>query len=55
MPDAFEAMHLAWRRLRDSEKALASLRQTVVNKIPVRAAAPQGSHDVYVSYSFSYV
>ncbi|HEY0938448.1 MAG TPA: SigE family RNA polymerase sigma factor [Trebonia sp.] len=30
--DAFEAMHLAWRRLRDSEKALAYLRQTVVNK-----------------------
>jgi RNA polymerase sigma-70 factor (sigma-E family) len=30
--DAFEAMHLAWRRLRDSEKALSYLRQTVVNK-----------------------
>jgi RNA polymerase sigma-70 factor (sigma-E family) len=30
--DAFEAMHLAWRRLRDSEKALAYLRQTIVNK-----------------------
>jgi RNA polymerase sigma-70 factor (sigma-E family) len=30
--DAFEAMHLAWRRLRDSEKALSYLRQTVVNR-----------------------
>jgi RNA polymerase sigma-70 factor (sigma-E family) len=30
--DAFEAMHLAWRRLRDSEKALSYMRQTVVNK-----------------------
>ena len=30
--DAFEAMHLAWRRLRDSEKALQYLRQTVVNR-----------------------
>jgi RNA polymerase sigma-70 factor (sigma-E family) len=30
--DAFEAMHVAWRRLRESEKALAYLRQTVVNK-----------------------
>ena len=30
--DAFEAMHLAWRRLRDSEKALSYLRQSVVNR-----------------------
>jgi len=30
--DAFEAMHIAWRRLRDSEKALSYLRQTVVNR-----------------------
>jgi RNA polymerase sigma-70 factor (sigma-E family) len=30
--DAFEAMHLAWRRLRDSQKALSYLRQTIVNR-----------------------
>lgn len=30
--DAFESMHKAWRRLRDSEKALSYLRQTVVNR-----------------------
>jgi RNA polymerase sigma-70 factor (sigma-E family) len=30
--DAFEAMHLAWRRLRETEKALAYLRQAIVNK-----------------------
>jgi RNA polymerase sigma-70 factor (sigma-E family) len=30
--DAFEAMHLAWRRLRDSEKALSYLRQAIVNR-----------------------
>jgi len=30
--DAFEAMHLAWRRLRDREKALSYLRQSIVNK-----------------------
>jgi len=30
--DAFEAMHLAWRRLRDTEKALSYLRQSIVNK-----------------------
>ncbi len=30
--DAFEAMHLAWRRLREEEKALSYLRQTVVNR-----------------------
>jgi RNA polymerase sigma-70 factor (sigma-E family) len=30
--DAFEAMHTASRRLRDNEKALRYLRQTVVNK-----------------------
>jgi RNA polymerase sigma-70 factor (sigma-E family) len=30
--DAFESMHLAWRRLHDQDKALSYLRQTVVNK-----------------------
>jgi RNA polymerase sigma-70 factor (sigma-E family) len=30
--DAFVAMHAAWRRLRDPDKALAYLRQTVVNR-----------------------
>jgi RNA polymerase sigma-70 factor (sigma-E family) len=30
--DAFVAMHSSWRRLRDPEKALAYLRQTVVNR-----------------------
>lgn len=30
--DAFVAMHGAWRRIRDEEKALAYLRQTVVNR-----------------------
>ena len=30
--DAFEAMHQAWRRLRDTEKALCYLRQTIVNR-----------------------
>jgi RNA polymerase sigma-70 factor (sigma-E family) len=30
--DAFVAMHTAWRRLRDNEKALSYLRQAVVNK-----------------------
>jgi RNA polymerase sigma-70 factor (sigma-E family) len=30
--DAFEAMHKAWRRLREKDKALAYLRQTVVNR-----------------------
>lgn len=30
--DAFVAMHGAWRRLRDPEKALAYLRQSVVNR-----------------------
>jgi RNA polymerase sigma-70 factor (sigma-E family) len=30
--DAFEAMHTAWRRLREKEKALSYLRQAVVNK-----------------------
>ena len=30
--DAFVAMHDGWQRLRDSEKALAYLRQTVVNR-----------------------
>jgi RNA polymerase sigma-70 factor (sigma-E family) len=30
--DAFEAMHLAWRRVRETEKAIAYLRQAIVNK-----------------------
>lgn len=30
--EAFAAMHLAWQRLRDTEKALAYLRQVIVNK-----------------------
>lgn len=30
--DAFVAMHGGWRRLRDSEKALSYLRQSVVNR-----------------------
>jgi RNA polymerase sigma-70 factor (sigma-E family) len=30
--DAFVAMHASWHRLRDPEKALAYLRQTVVNR-----------------------
>jgi RNA polymerase sigma-70 factor (sigma-E family) len=30
--DAFEAMHKAWRRLRDTEKALSYLRQAIVNR-----------------------
>jgi RNA polymerase sigma-70 factor (sigma-E family) len=30
--DAFAAMHQGWRRLRDSEKALSYLKQTVVNR-----------------------
>lgn len=30
--DSFVAMHTAWRRLRDSDKALAYLRQSVVNR-----------------------
>ena len=30
--DAFEAMHTAWRRLRETEKALSYLRQAVVNR-----------------------
>jgi RNA polymerase sigma-70 factor (sigma-E family) len=30
--DAFVAMHRSWRRLRDPEKALAYLRQSVVNR-----------------------
>ncbi len=30
--DAFVAMHSAWRRLRDSDKALPYLRQSVVNR-----------------------
>jgi len=30
--DSFIAMHTAWRRLRDSEKALSYLRQSVVNR-----------------------
>jgi RNA polymerase sigma-70 factor (sigma-E family) len=30
--DSFEAMHLAWRRLRDTDKALSYLRQAIVNR-----------------------
>ncbi len=30
--DSFVAMHSAWRRLRDTEKALSYLRQSVVNR-----------------------
>jgi RNA polymerase sigma-70 factor (sigma-E family) len=30
--DAFEAMHLAWRRVRETEKALSYLRQAIVNR-----------------------
>ena len=30
--DAFVAMHGAWRRLRDGDKALSYLRQSVVNR-----------------------
>lgn len=30
--EAFESMHLAWRRLRNQEKALAYLKQTIVNR-----------------------
>jgi|SRR5215472_4578326 len=30
--DSFVAMHSAWRRLRDSDKALSYLRQSVVNR-----------------------
>src|ERR1044072_9157703 len=30
--DAFVAIHGAWRRLRDTDKALAYLRQSVVNR-----------------------
>jgi RNA polymerase sigma-70 factor (sigma-E family) len=30
--DSFVAMHSAWRRLRDNEKALSYLRQSVVNR-----------------------
>ena len=30
--DSFVAMHTAWRRLRDSDRALAYLRQSVVNR-----------------------
>ena len=32
MQDSFVAMHDGWRRLRDSEKALSYLRQSVVNR-----------------------
>ncbi len=30
--DSFVAMHGSWRRLRDSDKALSYLRQSVVNR-----------------------
>ena len=32
MQESFIAMHTSWRRLRDSEKALSYLRQSVVNR-----------------------
>ena len=38
--DSFVAMHGRWRRLRDPDRALAYLRQTVVNRVPLGAAAP---------------
>jgi RNA polymerase sigma-70 factor (sigma-E family) len=40
--DAFVAMHAKWRRLRDPDKALGYLRQTVVN----RARSSQRRHAV---------
>ena len=40
--DSFVAMHGAWRGLRDSDKALSYLRQSVVNRSRIRAAAPDG-------------
>ena len=40
--DAFVAMHDKWRRLRDPDKALGYLRQTVVN----RARSSQRRHNV---------
>jgi RNA polymerase sigma-70 factor (sigma-E family) len=40
--DAFVAMHAKWRRLRDPDKALGYLRQTVVN----RARSSQRHHAV---------
>ncbi|WP_374201608.1 SigE family RNA polymerase sigma factor [Actinocorallia sp. API 0066] len=52
--DAFVAMHGAWRRLRDPDKALAYLRQSVVNRARsvlrhravVEKYAPKGLPDV---------
>jgi RNA polymerase sigma-70 factor (sigma-E family) len=50
--DSFVAMHTAWRRLRDSDRALAYLRQSVVNRsrsvrrhraLVGRNASPSGS------------
>jgi RNA polymerase sigma-70 factor (sigma-E family) len=48
--DAFEAMHGGWARLRDTDKALAYLRQAVVNRSrsvlrrrSITAANPQGA------------
>lgn len=38
--DAFVAMHGKWSRLRDPEKALAYLRQAVVNRSLIGAPAP---------------
>lgn len=44
--DAFVAMHGAWPRLRDSDKALAYLRQSVVNRSRslIRHRAVAGKH-----------
>src|SRR5215813_12749093 len=52
--DAFIAMHSSWRRLRDTEKALAYLRQSVVNRsrsvlrhrVVVDKNAPQPAPDM---------
>src|SRR6516162_4387892 len=41
--DAFEAMHTALRRLRDSEKALSYLRQAVVDKYAPKPAPDEPS------------
>ena len=52
--DSFVAMHGAWRRLRDPDRALAYLRQTIVNRSrtalrrrrTVEKHAPDDLHDV---------
>jgi RNA polymerase sigma factor (sigma-70 family) len=44
--DAFQSMHLAWRRLRDTDMALSYLRQAVVNRARsvLRHRAVSGRH-----------